>query len=91
MVDQITARGIVRRGSRVSSPSGAAASKPMNASRQKIMPWKAGSHASSPGMKTLSVFFDPAFTISSVEMKTKIAISMMPRITPVRVEMPTPR
>ena len=38
IADQTTARGIVRRGSLVSSPSGAAASNPMKASRQKIMP-----------------------------------------------------
>ena len=47
-----TARGIVRFGSRVSSPSGAAASNPTNASRQKTMPWSAGMKPPSAGMKT---------------------------------------
>ena len=67
----MTARGIVRRGSLVSSPSGAAASKPMNASRQKIIPWKAGRTPSSPGRNTLSVFWS-AFTMSNAEINRKI-------------------
>ena len=71
MADQITARGIVRRGSLVSSPSGAAASNPMKASRQKIMPWNAGFNPSSPGTKTLNVLLS-AFTMRSVEMSRKI-------------------
>ena len=86
----MTARGIVRRGSLVSSPSGAAASKPMNASRQKIIPWKAGRTPSAPGRNTFSVFWS-AFTMSSAEISRKIAISMTPRTMPVRVEIPMPR
>ena len=86
----MTARGIVRRGSRASSPSGATASKPMNASRQKIMPWKAGSTPASPGTNTLSVFCS-ALTMRSAEMSRKIAISMMPSTTPVRAERAMPR
>ena len=86
----MTARGIVRRGSRVSSPSGAAASKPMKASRQKIIPWKAGRTPSAPGRNTFSVFCW-AFTMSSDETSRKIAISMIPSTTPVRVESPIPR
>ena len=43
-----------------------------------------------PGMKTLRVFREPALTISSTEMKTKIAISMAPSSTPARVESWTP-
>ncbi len=62
----------------------------MNASRQKIIPWKAGPAPSSPGMKTSSVFREPALKMSSAEMKTKMPISMAPRITPVRVEIPIP-
>ena len=45
----MTARRIVRFGSRVSSASGAAASKPTNASRQKTMPWSAGLRPSVAG------------------------------------------
>ena len=82
---------MVRRGSEVSSPSGAAASKPMKASRQKIIPWKAGFTPSAPGTKTLAVFRSPAFTISSAEMTRKIVTSMMPSTSPVRVDRPMPR
>ena len=78
------------RGSAVSSPSGAAASKPMKASRQKIMPWNAGSTPSSPGMKTLSVF-SSALMMSRLEMSRKIPISITPSATPVRVESAMPR
>jgi hypothetical protein len=84
------ARGIVRLGSRASSPSGATASKPMNASRQKIIPWNAGRTPSSPGRKTLIVFCG-ALTIRSVEISRKIAISMTPRTTPARVDRAIPR
>jgi hypothetical protein len=84
------ARGIVRRGSRASSPSGATASKPTNARRQKIIPWKAGRTLPSAGMNTLTVFCG-ALTISSAEISRKIAISITPRTTPVRVDSAIPR
>ena len=84
------ARGIVRLGSRASSPSGATASKPTKASRQKIIPWNAGRTLPSAGMNTLTVFLG-ALTISSVEMSRKITISMTPRTMPVRVDSETPR
>ena len=77
---------MLRRGFRASSPRGAAASKPMKASRQKIIPWNAGWTPPSPGMNTLAVLRDPALMISSSEMNTKIAISMRPSTTPARVE-----
>ena len=82
----MTAHGMLRRGFRASSPRGAAASKPMNASRQKIIPWKAGWTPPVPGMNTSAVLRDPALTMRSSEMNTKIAISMIPSTTPVRAE-----
>ena len=48
----LAALGIVLRGSRLSSARGAAASKPMKASRQKTIPWKAGWIPLAPGMNT---------------------------------------
>ena len=75
---------MVRLGSRVSSPNGAAASNPTKASRQKIIPWNAGRTLPLSGMKTLSVFLEPALATSSADTNTKIAISMIPSTTPVR-------
>jgi hypothetical protein len=62
----------------------------MKASRQKIMPWKAGWIPFSPGTKTLRVF-SSAFTMSSAEMSRKMPISIAPSRTPARVESATPR
>ena len=41
--------------------------------------------------RALSVFLEPALMISTIDTNTKIAISMMPSTTPVRVEMAMPR
>ena len=72
-------------------PSGAAASKPTNARRQKTMPWSAGLRPPSAGMKTDSVFREPALMISSErDADRKIPISIRPRATPTRVEIEMP-
>ena len=85
------ARGIVERGSRVSSPSGAAASNPTNARMQNTMPWNAGWTLPSGGMKTAVLIGCEALMISSSETTRKIPISISPRTTPVRVEIWMPR
>ena len=85
------ARGMVERGSRVSSPSGAAASNPTNARMQKTMPWNAGWTLPSGGMKTLAFTGCDEFAINRTETTRKIAISIEPRTTPVRVEISMPR
>ncbi len=85
------ARRVFRFGSRVSSASGAAASKPTNASRQKTMPCRAGWTPPSPGRNTETVLLSPALITSSAETNTMIAISIRPSATPTRVEIETPR
>ena len=55
------------------------------------MPCSAGLIPSAPGMNTDVVLALPAFITSSAETSTKMAISMAPSTTPVRVEARIPR
>ena len=86
----MSARGITRRGSWVSSPSGAAASKPMNARRQKIMPWNAGLHALVAGKEHAQRVLVGVHDEERRD-EQEDPISMTPSTMPARVERPMPR
>ncbi len=84
---------MLRRGLRASSPSGAAASKPMKARIANTIPLNTPLHSPSalPGLNGCR-FMSPAFESSiQIANPAKITISNAPRITPAVVEMRTSR
>ena len=84
------------RGFSVSSASGAAASKPENARRQKTDPAITPDHPSTPvafacaGEKTERSLFQPALITRMIPTSRNTPISIAPRITPVRADERTP-
>jgi hypothetical protein len=90
-----TARGMVRRGFRVSSASGAAPSNPPNASTEYTepaitpdTPWYPFGVYFVPN--TAAVFAFPACTTKNTASTRKTAISVTPRMVPSRAEVLTP-
>ena len=93
----MTARGIVQRGCLASSPSGAAASKPMNARIPKTIPLKTPEKSLEASGFTFSGLNACRFSWSKFERSIqserprKIAISNAPSTMPARVERRTSR
>src|SRR5262247_3630521 len=91
MHDRITARPMVRLGSRASSASGAAASKPMNARIVYTDPAITPLRPSKPSTvandvpNTLAVLAPPASTISQIASAVNTPISNSPSSVPTRV------
>src|ERR671935_93264 len=82
--ERTTAKGTVRRGLRASSPSGAAASKPMKARIANTIPRKTPlqpprAWSGLKGARLRSPVFESSIQIASA---AKTAISNAPRITP---------